>query len=242
VSEQQQQQQTALLTPPVLSAPVLVQVALSPGPVARTSWLSARMQEREFTDAAVLTKLDEVLVSSSGEGFTTEASFATLFPADFNLEYLKGLGIIARGTANQLVALHRELHAQYTAASSPTPSNNSAADAATLTPDEKARILDGVLETRNTVQSLTSQLEKLRAAASSQQQQHSGGGGGGKGGLVQKQAQCNVVNPRTGQPYTTDELVAEIHLLQQQGARNADDIAGVAAAAREGLEGLGWKG
>jgi hypothetical protein len=81
------------------------------------------------------------------------------------------------------------------------------------------------------------------ASAQQQQQQQRLGGGWGKGGLMQKQAQCNVVNPRTGQPYTTDELVAEIHLLQQQGARNANDIAGVAAATtREGLEGLGWKG
>jgi hypothetical protein len=28
--------------------------------------------------------------------------------------------------------------------------------------------------------------------------------------LLQKQAQCNVVNPRTRQPYTMDELFAEI--------------------------------
>jgi hypothetical protein len=118
------------------------------------------------------------------------------------VEYLQSVGVTARGTAGQLVALHRELHAQYTAASSPTPSTNSAADTAAFTPDEKARIL----ETQNT---LTAELKKLRAtAASSQQQQQSGGGGGGKGGLMLKQAQCNVVNPRTGQPYTMDELAA----------------------------------
>jgi hypothetical protein len=219
IVSEQHQQQVSLLAPSVLPAPVLVPVTVSLALVARTSWLSVRMQERGFTDAAVLAKLDEVLVSSSGEGFTTETSFATLFPADFNLEYLKGLGITARGTANQLVVLHRELHAQHTAASSPTsptPSTSSAADTATLTPDEKARILDGVLETRNTVQSLTAELQKLRATttASSQQQQQSGGGGGGKGGLMQKQAQCNVVNPRTGQPYTMDELVTEMHRLE----------------------------
>jgi hypothetical protein len=40
------------------------------------------------------------------------------------------------------------------------------------------------------------------------QQQQAGGGGGGKGGLTQKQTECNVVNPRTGQPYTMDELAA----------------------------------
>jgi hypothetical protein len=211
-----EQQQAALLVPPVLSAPVLVQVALSPGPVTRTSWLSARMQEREFTDAAVLAKLDAVLVSSSGEGFTTEASFATLSLTEFHLDYLMGLGITAKGTANQLVELHRELHAQHAAASSPTPSHNSAPVSPALTPDE--------------VKILKAELKKL--------QKQPGGGGGGKGGLLLKQAQCNVVNPRTGQPYTMDELVAEIRFLQQQGARNADDISGVAAATREGLEQL----
>jgi hypothetical protein len=209
------QQQVSLPVPPVLPAPVLVPVAVSPAPAARTSWLSVRMQERGFTDAAVLAKLDAVLVSSSGEGFTTEASLAVLRPDEFHVEYLQSVGITARGTAGQLVALHRELHAQYTAASSPTsptPSTSSAADTATLTPDEKARIL----ETQNTVQSLTAELKKLRAAtaASFQQQQQAGGGGGGKGGLMQKQAQCNVVNPRTGQPYSMDELVTEMHRLE----------------------------
>jgi hypothetical protein len=224
--------------PSAAPAPIhLNPVSVVPTSYSSTSWLSVRMQERGFTDAVVLAKLDAVLVSSSGEGFTTEASLAVLRPDEFHVEYLQSVGITARGTAGQLVALHRELHAQYTAVSSPTPSTSSAADAAALTPDEKARMLE-------TQDSLTAELKKLRAAsaASSQQQQSGGGGGGGKGGLMLKQAQCNVVNPRTGQPYAMDELVAEIHLLQQQGARNADDIAGVAAAAREGLEGLGWKG
>jgi hypothetical protein len=208
-----------------------------PTSCAIPTWLSVRMQERGFTDATVLAKLDEVLVSSSGEGFTTEVAFTVLPPAELHAEYLKGLGIAAKGTHMQLISLHRELHAQYTAASSPMPSPSSAADTAAFTPDEKA----GLMETQSTVQSLTAELKKLRAAAaaaSTHQQQQPGGGGGGKGGLMQKQAQCNVVNPRTGQPYTTDELAAEIHLLQQQGARNADDIAGVAAATREGLEQL----
>jgi hypothetical protein len=212
------------------SAPAITSASAKEG--TRT-WLAVKLAESGMA-------LSQVAVCERGlveqEGFITEASFATLFPADFSLEYLKGLGIVAKGTANHLVSLHRELHAQYTAASSPAPSTSSAADTVGLTPDEKARLL----ETQNTVQSLTAELKKLRvaSAASQQQQQQSGGGGGGKGGLMQKQAQCNVVNPRTGQPYTMDELVAEIHLLQQQGARNAGDIAGVAAAAREGLEGL----
>jgi hypothetical protein len=175
-----------------------------PTSYSSTTWLSVRMQERGFTDIVVLAKLDAVLVSSSGEGFTTEASLAMLRPEEFHLEYLQSVGITARGTAGQLVALHRELHAQYTAASSPTPSTNSATDAATLTPDEKARLL----ETQNTVQSLTAEVTKLRAATAASSQQQSGGRDGGKGGLMQKQAQCNVVNPRTGQPYTMDELAA----------------------------------
>jgi hypothetical protein len=47
------------------------------------------------------------------EGFTTEAALATLEPAEFHLEYLRGIGITAKGTANQLVSLHRELHAKH---------------------------------------------------------------------------------------------------------------------------------
>jgi hypothetical protein len=211
-----EQQQAALPVPPVLLAPVPVPVGFSLSPVARTSWLSTRMQERGFTDAAVLAKLDEVLVSSSGEGFTTELAFTVLPPAELHAEYLKGLGISAKGTQMQLISLHRELHAQHSATSSPAPCSNSSPVSPALTPDE--------------VKILKAELKKL--------QKQPGGGGGGKGGLMLKQAQCNVVNPRTGQPYTMDELVAEIHFLQQQGARNADDISGVAAATREGLEQL----
>jgi hypothetical protein len=221
---------------PVLAAPVVpVTVVPAVVPSAASSWLAVKLAERGMAPAQVAV-CESVLVEK--EGFYKEESLATLPAAEFDLVYLRSVGISARGTANELVALHRELHAQYTAASSPTPSVSSTTDAAAFTPDEKAQLL----ETQNTVQSLTAELQKLRAAtaaASSQQQQLSGGGGGGgKGGLMLKQAQCNVVNPRTKQPYTMDELVTEIHLLQQQGARNADDIAGVAAAAREGLEQL----
>jgi hypothetical protein len=144
------------------------------------------MQERAFSDTAVLAKLDDVLVSSSGESFTTEASFAALPPAELHADYLKGLGINAKGTQMQLLSLHRDLHAQHTAASSPTPSTGSAP--AAFAPDE--------------VKVLKAELRKL---------QKEPGGGGAKGGLVQQQTQCNVVNPRTGQPYTMDELVAVLH-------------------------------
>jgi hypothetical protein len=233
-------QQAVLPVPPLspvpaLTAPVVpVAVVATVVPKVASSWLAVKLAERGMAPAQVAV-CDSILVEQ--EGFHTEASLATVVVADFNREYLRSVGIAALGIASQLVALHQELHAHYIAASSPTPRASSAADTATLTPNEKARLL----ETQNTVQSLTAELKKLRAAtaASSQQQQQSaGGGGGGKGGLMLKQAQCNVVNPHTKQPYTMDELVTEIHLLQQQGARNADDIAGVAAAAREGLEQL----
>jgi hypothetical protein len=148
------------------------------------------------------------------EGLTTKASLATVPPEFFTLGNLRGVGVAALGTASQLVAFHKELHAQCTAAPSPTPSTSSAADTATLTPNEKARLL----EIQNTLQSLTAELQKLRAATaapSQQQQQSGGGGGGGQGGLMLKQAQCNVVNPRTKQPYTMDELVSELHRLER---------------------------
>jgi hypothetical protein len=216
--------------PAVTTSVVPVAVVATVLPSAANSWLAVKLAERGMAPAQVAV-CESVLVEK--EGFYKEESLATLPATEFDLVYLRSVGISARGTANELVALHRELHAQYFGAFSPTPGIGSAADTATLTPDEKTRILD-------TVQSLTAELQKLRAAttATSQQQQQSGGGGGGKGGLMQKQAQCNVVNPHTKQPYTMDELVTEIHLLQQQGARNANDIVDVAAAAREGLEQL----
>jgi hypothetical protein len=147
------------------------------------------MQERAFSDTAVLAKLDDVLVSSSGEGFTTEASFAALPPAELHADNLKGLGITAKGTQMQLVSLHRDLHAQHAAASPPTPSTGSAPASPAFTPDE--------------VKVLKVELRKLQKAP--------GRGGGAKGGLKQQQTQCNVVNPRTGQPYRMDELVAVLH-------------------------------
>jgi hypothetical protein len=170
------------------------------------------------------------------EGFTTEVSFAALPHIEFNAEYLRGLGITAKGTQMQLIALHRELHAQYTGQASPTSSASSATAGVTLTAEER----ETVLKMHSRVDTLTAELSKLRAASagSSQQPQQSGGGGGGKGGLMQKQAQCNVVNPRTGQPYSMDELVAEIGRLEGLVSRNADDIAGVAAATKEGLENM----
>jgi hypothetical protein len=171
-------------------------------------------------------------VSSSGEGFTTEASFAALPPAELHADYLKGLGIAAKGTQMQLISLHKELHQQYcTGATAIT-------EGVSLTAEEKARLL----EVQNTVRTLTAELQKLRAATvagSSQVPQRSGGGGAGKGGLMLKQAQCNVVNPRTRQPYSMDELVDEVQRLHAHLARHSTHIKDVAWATKEGFEELG---
>jgi hypothetical protein len=177
------------------------------------SWLTLKLAERGMAPAQVAV-CENILVEK--EGLTTKASLATVPPEFFTLGYLRGVGVAALGTASQLVAFHKELHAQCTAAPSPTPSTSSAADTTTLTPIEKARLL----EIQNTLQSLTAELQKLRAATaapSKQQQQQSGGGGEGKGGLMLKQTQCNVVNLCTKQPYKMDELVAEIHSLSSRG-------------------------
>jgi hypothetical protein len=197
-----------------------------------SSWLTLKMQERGFTDATALAHLDQVLVSSSGEGFTTEASFAALPPAELHVDYLKSLGVTAKGTQMQLISLHKELHLQYcSGATAP-------AEGVSLTAEEKARLL----EVQNTVRTLTAELQKLRAATvagSSQVPQRSGGGGGGKGGLMLKQAQCNVVNPRTRQPYSMDELVDEVQRLHAHLARHSTHIKDVAWATKEGFEELG---
>jgi hypothetical protein len=196
---------------PAPTAPIVpVAVVATVVPKVASSWLAVKLAERGMAPAQVAV-CESVLVEK--EGFYSVKRFASISPAIFTLSYLQRVGVTALGTADDLVELHRELHAQYCAASSPTPSATSATDTATLTPDEKARLL----EIQNTVQSLTAELQKLRAAtaASSQQQQQSWGGGGGKGGLMLKQAQCNVVNPRTKQPYTMDELVSELHRLER---------------------------
>jgi hypothetical protein len=193
-------------------------------------WLALRLTACGMAAEQVVVCEQTLVVA---EEFTTEASFAALPPAELHAEYLKGLGITAKGTQMQLISLHRELRTQYATASAASPISLPV-DCVGLTHNEKVRLL----ETHNTVQSLTAELKKLHAvtASSSQQEQQWSGGGGGNGGLMLKQAQCNVVNPRTKQPYTMDELVAEIVRLEILVARNAVDIAGVAAAAKEGLE------
>jgi hypothetical protein len=189
-------------------------------------WLALRLMVRD-TAAEQVVVCERALVVT--EGFTTEASFAALPPAELHAEYLKGLGITAKGTQMQLIALHRELHTQYATASATSPNISPTVDCVGLTRDEKARML----EIQEAVQSLTAELNKVRAVTTSSSQQYQQGG---KGVLVLKQAQCNVLNPHTKQPYTMDELVAEIVRLETLVARNAVDIAGVAAAAKEGLE------
>jgi hypothetical protein len=195
---------------PALTAPV-VPVAVTPVVAgnAANSWLAIKLTERGMAPDKVAV-CEKVLVLQ--EGFDTEESLALMRPEELQIEYLRSAGITARGTVNQLLALHLELHAQYTAVPShPSPIPSSADDTAAFTPDEKARIL----ETQNTVQSLTAELKKLRAATSSPSQQHQRSrGGGDKGGLMLKQALNDVLNPRTGQPYSMGELVAELHLLE----------------------------
>jgi hypothetical protein len=62
-------------------------------------------------NAAQVRKCEEALVAN--EGFTTEVALGMLVPEEFHLEYLRSIGITAKGTATQLVALHRQLHAQH---------------------------------------------------------------------------------------------------------------------------------
>jgi hypothetical protein len=219
-------------TSAALTTSVMIAGPIVTGRVAH-SWLVSALTNAGMSPAQIEV-CERALISQ--EGFTTEPSFASLPPTEFNAEYLKGLGITAKGTQMQLIALHRDLHAQYADPSSPTPSTSSGTAGVTLTAEER----ETVLKMHSRVDSLTAELSKLRGASagSSQQPQQSGGGGAGKGGLMQKQAQCNVVNPRTGQPYSMDELVAEIGRLEGLVSRNTDDIAGVASAAREGLENM----
>jgi hypothetical protein len=219
-------------TAPALTASSMIAGHIVTGNVTH-SWLVPTLTTGGMSPAQIEVCQLALVVQ---EGFTTEASFAALPPIEFHAEYLKSLGIIAKGTQMQLIALHRDLHAEYSEVSSPTPSTSSGTAGVTLTAEER----ETVLKMHSRVDSLTAELSKLRAASASfsQQPQQSGGGGGGKGGLMQKQAQCNVVNPRTGQPYSMDELVAEIGRLEGLVSRNADDIAGVAAATREGLENM----
>ena len=95
---------------------------------------------------------------------------------------------------------------------------------------------------QKTVDTLTSELSKLRASsAQAQQQQQSPTGGplrGGKGGLALQQAQCNVTNPRTHQPYTLDELAEEIHRHEKSLAQCSRSIVDVAAATEERFNAL----
>jgi prefoldin subunit 5 len=194
---------------------------------------------RGLKDEGLLTRLDDVLVAETGEGFTTEESFATLPVEEVTLDYLKGLNITARGTANHIVALHRELHAQYQLPSTSSPSlapGGSDGETAALTAAEKEELLSNM-------QAMKKELEKLRAATTSTSTstaaaQKASGGQGGRGGLIQQQVQCNIRNPRTNQPYTMDELAAEIQRLQQDVAAVDGKVVGVAAAADERIAGL----
>jgi peptidoglycan hydrolase CwlO-like protein len=125
--------------------------------------------------------------------------------------------------------LHRDLHAQYNARVTATSPSR---DEVGLTADEKAALL----QTQDTVATLTKELQKLRAAnaaAAGSSTQQPGGPRGGSGGLMQKQAQCDAINPLTKQPYTMDELVLEIRRLQKDVAQVGESIVDVATATEE---------
>jgi len=197
------------------------------------SWLAVRLMARGVDDQKLVARLEEILVSQSGEGFTTEESFAKLPAKEFHHNYLRSLGISAKGTATHLLELHKELQVEYKQAStSPAPSDFKDETAA-LTAAEKDELLSNM-------QAMKKELEKLRAATASTSTspaaaQKASGGQGGRGGLIQQQVQCNIRNPRTNQPYTMDELAAEIQRLQQDVAAVDGKVVGVAAAAEERL-------
>jgi hypothetical protein len=169
----EQQHQTPLPVSPARSVPAENTVRENEPP---RSWLTVKLAARG-TSPGQVTVCERALVEQ--EGFTTEASLAALPAHKFTDEYLSSVGITAMGAVGQLLALHPELHAQYSAASSPAPSNNSPHASPAFTPDE--------------VGTLKAELRKL-------QKPPAGGGGGVMGGLMQKQAQCNVVIPAPGSP------------------------------------------
>ena len=218
----------------------LVNLALqqeeSPVPALSCSgWVSEKLQDRHL-DTDFILHCEEILLA---KGFTTEDSFACLPPDALTVSYFESIGITELGKVGQLIALHRELYIQYC---TPTTSTTSspipvATDYVMLTADEKA----SMLQMQKTVDTLTSELNKLRASSAQTQQQQSPTGGPrsvGKGGLALQQAQCNVINPHTRQPYTLDELAEEILLLQKALAQCSTAIADVANAAEEGLVGI----
>lgn len=95
-------------------------VVLSPAPTSspsahsnnnssRISWLAVHLVARGMAPGQVAACASAFI---EAEGFTTEASLALLPPEEFTLQYLRSVGISGKGTAMQLIALHRELHAQ----------------------------------------------------------------------------------------------------------------------------------
>ena len=179
------------------------------------------------------------------EGFSTEEIFA--LDNEFTRAYLSTKGITARGTVIVLLSLHDKLRAQYCPIPPPplppqlpvSGIKSSSADtpsAAVFSEDEKASFIRN-MERMN---SLSKEVDKMRkkeaAAAASAGAGKSSGGGGGRGGQALMQAQCTEVNPRTGQPYTMDELLEQIKQLQIALARNSSAIEEVASTSQVGLE------
>mmetsp|Transcript_13067 Transcript_13067/g.26441 ORF Transcript_13067/g.26441 Transcript_13067/m.26441 type:complete len:775 (-) Transcript_13067:49-2373(-) len=221
----------------------------SPSAVADSvsvSWLSARLRERGLVEAQI-SLCEKVLVEE--DGLSTEEIFA--LDNEFSKAYLSTKGITVRGTVIVLLSLHDKLRAQYCPIPSPPPlppqlpvsGIKSCADipsAAVFSEDKIASFIRNM----ERMEALTKEVDKMRkkeAAASAVAGKSSGGGGvgGGRGGQALMQAQCTEVNPRTGQPYTMDELLEQIKQLQIALARNSADIANVASTAQVGLEYLG---
>jgi hypothetical protein len=125
---------TAIVTQPLCSLPA---PPTSPLPASTEAyprgWLVLRLTACGMAAEQVLVCERALVVE---EGFATEASFAALPPAELHAHYLTGLGVTAKGTQMQLIALHRQLHAQYTAASAASPISHPV-DCVGLTRDEE---------------------------------------------------------------------------------------------------------
>ena len=222
----------------------------SPSAVADSvsvSWLSARLREQGVAESQI-SLCEKVLVEE--DGYSTEKIFA--MDNEFSKAYLSSKGITARGTVIVLLSLHDKLRAQYCPIPPPplppqlpvSGIKSSSADtpsaAAVFSEDEKASFIRNM----ERMEALSKEVDKLRkkeaaAASAGAGKSSGGGGGGGRGGQALMQAQCTEVNPRTGQPYTMDELLEQIRLHEVVLARHSTDIANVASTAQVGLEYLG---
>lgn len=82
------------------------------------SWLAAHLLRSGIDEQLVKVCESKLIIK---EGFVSEADFAELPPSDVDATYLREIGIIARGVQVRIIRLHRELYAQYTPPSTPSP-------------------------------------------------------------------------------------------------------------------------